>query len=71
VVVDLAPTYRAEVDEYLALYRQIDPLEEEWIRADARLKVLDRRRLDPVVKVFRLDLIERSGNKLTGPLLDR
>ena len=69
-VADLAPAYRTQVSEYSALYRQIDPLEEEWIWADARLKVLDRR-LDGVVKAFRLDLVQRSGNKLTGPLFDR
>jgi hypothetical protein len=65
----LAPSYRTEVDLYINFYSQIEPLEDEWILAEALLKVLDRD-LDTVIKNFRLDLISRSGNKLTGPLFD-
>jgi hypothetical protein len=69
-VAPLAAGYGTTVAEYLALFAQIDSLRLSWIEADARLRVLDRR-LDKVVKAFRLKLVELSGNKQIGPLFDR
>lgn len=69
-IAPLAAPYRAAVDEYLTLFAQLEPLELAWIKADARLRVVDRR-LDTLVKGFRLELISQSGNSLDGPLFDR
>jgi hypothetical protein len=68
-VASLATPYRTVIDQFLELYLQVWPLEREWILADARLKVLDRY-LDQEVKAFRLELVQRSGNKQSGPLFD-
>jgi hypothetical protein len=69
-VAQLAAPYRAVVDAFVALHAQLDPLELAWIRADARLRAIDRR-LDSVVKGLRLEIISLSGNTLMGPLFDR
>jgi len=69
-VAALGSPYRVTVDEYLSLYAEIDVLHLQWIRQEARLILLDQK-LDSVLKSFRLALVERSGNKQTGPLFDR
>lgn len=65
----LAAAYRIKVDEFLAQYNEIDPLDILWIRQDARLRYRDRL-LDIVVRGFRLAVVALSGGKQTGPLLD-